>query len=161
MQPGGFRARLKNFRKLGIPETNPGKGARVEYSPSDLFQLMVALELSEFGLDPALIVAIVRRNWTRQDGFFAAIQRVQLQPGRDVVAVVRPRVMSAALGKRRMVQTATEISQRSAPIQSRSNSCGPTARTSSRYLREPGERLSLFNLSARVREVSKAIKARQ
>ena len=68
-QLSAFRARLKHFRKLGIPAKNPGKGTRLRYSESDLFQLLVALELSEFDVDPVLIVKIIQRHWTLGSGF--------------------------------------------------------------------------------------------
>jgi hypothetical protein len=50
-QRGAFRGRLKHFRKLGIPAKNPGKGSRLQYSAPDLFQLLAALELSEFNIE--------------------------------------------------------------------------------------------------------------
>ena len=71
---GTFRARLQNFRKLGIPAKNPGKGQRLRYSAADLFQLLLALELTEYGLDPALVVKTIRDDWSIQHGFFTAIQ---------------------------------------------------------------------------------------
>jgi hypothetical protein len=98
-QRGAFRGRLKHFRKLGIPAKNPGKGSRLQYSASDLFQLLVALELSEFNIDPNLIVKIVQDRRSNE----------------DCLAFLSVRFMSASLGQRRVMQTATAISLRSAP----------------------------------------------
>ena len=163
-QQGAFRGRLKHFRKLGIPEENPGKGRRLQYTPSDLFQLLVALELSEFDIDPTLIVQIVQQHWKLRKGFFATIRLAQRLPSEnpsgDWLVIMRPCFMSASLGQRRMIQSATEMSVRSAPnpveirfvlAHNASNILIPT-------LREPRERLCVFNLSARIRAVEEALK---
>jgi hypothetical protein len=114
-QRGAFRGRLKHFRKLGIPAENPGKGSRLQYSASDLFQLLVALELSEFNIDPNLIVKIVQDHWKGRKGFYAAIQNAQWRSNEDCLAFLSVRFMSASLGQRRVMQSATTISLRSAP----------------------------------------------
>ena len=119
-QRGAFRGRLKHFRKLGIPAKNPGKGSRLQYSASDLFQLLVALELSEFNIDPNLIVKIV-------------------------------------LGQRRVMQSATAISQRSAPHPVETQFVWASGANLLKALQEPGERFCVFNLSARIRAVNEAL----
>ena len=78
-------------------------------------QLLVALELSEFNIDPNLIVKIVQDHWRGQKGFYAAIQNAQRRPNEDCLAFLSVRFMSASLGQRRVMQSATAISQRSAP----------------------------------------------
>jgi hypothetical protein len=159
-QHGAFRGRLKHFRKLGIPAETPGKGSRLQYTPSDLFQLLVALELSEFDIDPTLIVQIVQRHWKLREGFFETIRLAQQLPSEgpsgDWLVVMRPWFMSASLGQRRIMQSATGISVRSAP--------NPVeiqfvlARNASNILiPKPGERLCVFNLSARIRAVEQAL----
>src|SRR4051794_8439181 len=65
VQQGAFQGRLKHFRKLGLPQKTPGKGAHIRYTKDDVAQLLVALEFSEFGIDPHLIVDIVLRDWKR------------------------------------------------------------------------------------------------
>ena len=96
-QRGAFRGRLKHFRKLGIPAKNPGKGSRLQYSASDLFQLLVALELSEFNIDPNLIVKIVQDHWMGRKGFYAAIQNAQWRSNEECLALLGVRFMSARL----------------------------------------------------------------
>jgi hypothetical protein len=60
-----FRARLKHFKKLGVPfYVSPGKGAKVQYDRTHVFQWAMCLELSEFGLDPTLTTRIMRNWWS-------------------------------------------------------------------------------------------------
>jgi hypothetical protein len=160
-QPGAFRARLKHFRKLGIPAKNPGKGARVRYSESDLLQLLIALELTEFGLDPALIVKIIRRDWVRRNGFYVAIQAAipnatQLYSSEDIYAVMRVSVMSATLGRRGIIETDEGLSLRSEPSAVTVKFTLGNADLT-QFLQEPGVRLSVFNLSNRIRSLLKEI----
>ena len=58
-----FRARLKHFRKLGIPQRQPGKGEPASDNRPEIFQLMLACEFAEFGINPHLITDIVHRHW--------------------------------------------------------------------------------------------------
>ena len=166
-QQGAFRGRLKHFRKLGIPAETPGKGARLRYTPSDLFQLLVALELSEFDIDPTLIVDIVRRHWKTKDGFHETIRLAQQFPNEDPndpsgdwLVIMRPHFMSASLGQRRIMQSAAGISVRSAPnpvdikpvlARNAADIVIPTRK-------RERERLCVFNLSARIRAVEQALR---
>lgn len=158
-QRGAFRGRLKHFRKLGIPAKNPGKGSRLQYSASDLFQLLIALELSEFNIDPNLIVKILQEHWTGRKGFYAAIQNAQWRSNEDYLAFLSVRFMSASLGQRRMMQSATTISQRSAPhpVEPRFFwASGVSGANFLEALQGPAERFCVFNLSARIRAVKEA-----
>ena len=80
VQRTAFRGRLKHFRKLGIPQQQPGKGSRIRYTGSDIFQLMVACEFAEFGIDPHLITNIIRQHWRLKLGLFQAIDLTQRFP---------------------------------------------------------------------------------
>jgi hypothetical protein len=157
-QRGAFRGRLKHFRKLGIPAKNPGKGSRLQYSASDLFQLLIALELSEFNIDPNLIVKIVQDHWKGKKGFYAAIQNAQWRSNDDCLAFVSVRFMSASLGQRRVMQSPTTISLRSAPhpvVPRFVWASGVRGANLLKTLQEPGERFCVFNLSARIRAAKK------
>jgi hypothetical protein len=64
VQRGAFRGRLKHLQRLGIPlGERPGKGSRINYSCDQIWQLAVALELAEVGIDPAIISNIFKRSW--------------------------------------------------------------------------------------------------
>ena len=156
-----FRARLKHFRKLGIPSRNPGKGSRITYSAasaaSDVFQLLICLELAEFGIDPYLIVRIVQRDWAREGPIWEAIDRTQRFPGDDFHVAIRARFMSSSWsGGWKQSAKGISVSSRSDPI-----SIHIFKRTDSavflKELQEARQRFSVFNLSARVRAVEQAL----
>ena len=158
-----FRARLKHFRRLGIPSQNPGKGGRVTYSMSDVFQLMVCLELSEFGIDPNLIVKHTQRHWKHKSGFWQTIQSTQMFPGNDFLAVIHAAIMTQGWGEK-FEESKTGISYQSemrAPIYVRFLKEGDFKQTKGEVLleklREDGQRVMVFNLSARVRAVEQAL----
>src|SRR4051812_20669682 len=67
VQRGAFRGRLAHLRRLGIPiGLTPGKGKRISYEIEQVYQLALCLELAEFGLDPSLIVRMVKQFWATQ-----------------------------------------------------------------------------------------------
>jgi hypothetical protein len=162
VQRRAFRGRLKHFRKLGIPQQQPGKGSRIRYTASDIFQLMVACEFSEFGVDPHLIAAIVRRHWLRKDGFFQAIDFAQRFPGDDFLVVIHAYFMSWKWTHWtrgvKIKQTATEISISSVsePVSIRFLKVSDSA-IFLQELQKAGQRFFVFNLSARVRAVEQAL----
>jgi hypothetical protein len=101
VQETTFRARLKNFKRLGLPSRRPGKGTRLRYMmASDILQLVVACEFAELGVDPQLIVDIVQQDWKRQGPIRQAIEFVQrfgMDPGDagdDFYIAVRTNFMS-------------------------------------------------------------------
>ncbi|MGZ3709450.1 MAG: hypothetical protein ACXVBC_11085 [Bdellovibrionota bacterium] len=167
VQQGIFRARLQNFRKLGIPARNPGKGQRLRYSVSDLFQLLIAIELTEFGHDPKLVAHTIKTDWLLQRGFFTVISYATRSPppSEDVYVVMTVNVLSASLGYREIMQTNEGLSLRSEP-----NAitvfphigAGFTQLLQDpdfiRRLQEPRVRLSMFNLSDRIRTIPLAIR---
>ena len=66
-QAGAFRGRLKHFKRLGVPlGVNPGRGRKIAYGRNEIYQWWFCLELSEFGIDPSIIVKIVRAYWSRR-----------------------------------------------------------------------------------------------
>jgi hypothetical protein len=62
-QRGPFRQRLKHLQRLGLPGVEPGKGARIEYSDEQVAQLLIALLMSEVGIDPVAAVAVIKERW--------------------------------------------------------------------------------------------------
>ena len=52
-----LRWKYKHLQRLGIPlGRKPGKGSKLKYTVSELCQWIVALELSELGMDPMQVV---------------------------------------------------------------------------------------------------------
>ncbi len=61
-----FQARLKNFLKLGFPQNiAAGRGRAGVYSPAKFLQMVLAMEFSQCGLPPSIIVPIIESNWYR------------------------------------------------------------------------------------------------
>lgn len=159
VQKTAFRGRLKHFRKLGIPSQNPGKGGRIMYSLGDIFQLMVCLELSEFGIDPNLIVKFVKRHWAGKGYFPQAIQLAKLDPKANLLAVIQTDFMSWTWNREKFKQNDAGIflSETADPIWVAFLKESDAAAIF-QELREEGRRACVFNLSARIRAVEKALK---
>jgi hypothetical protein len=164
VQQTTFRARLKHFRKLGIPEQTPGKGSRLRYTPADIFQLLLVCELSEFGINPHaitgdLVADIVRRHWRYKGSLYQAIDLTQRFPGDDFHVAVEPCFMSWTWNREKVKHTATEITVQVAAeplrIQIFKASDGPKVLEALK----DGRRFCVFNLSARVRALEQALMA--
>ena len=155
-----FRGRLKHFRKLGIPQHSPGKGSRIRYTASDIFQMMVAFEFAEFGIDPHLITDIVRRHWRLKLGLFQTIAYAQQFPGDDFYVVVEARFMSWIWNRAKSKHTETEISTSvvAEPVRLHYFKASES-KVWINDLQKPGQRFFVFNLSARVRAVEQALAA--
>jgi len=93
-QKGAFRGKLKHLQKLGLPGGQHGKGRRIAYTREVAFQLLIALLISELGIDPVLVVQAVKENWKTifVPAVEAAIARGQAV--NPVYLVVRPKLMS-------------------------------------------------------------------
>ena len=113
VQQAPFRAKLKHLRRSGLASTTPGTGSRVDYTLSDVFQLVLALDLSQFGIDPVQIVKIVRHCWDRGAGVL--MQGLKPEDRDDVLAIVYAHCLDASWGQRRMVQMPDRISLRGSP----------------------------------------------
>jgi hypothetical protein len=55
---GAFRGRIKHFQRLGVVPRSPGKGRKISYTFDDAFVWAFCLELSEFGMDPTIILIV-------------------------------------------------------------------------------------------------------
>jgi hypothetical protein len=159
VQRAAFRGRLKHIRKLKIPQEQPGKGARIRYGLEDIYQLLIALEFAEFGVDPHLIATIIRRHWRLKTGLHTLIAYAEQFPGDDFHVAFEPRFMSFTWNREWSRHTDTEITRgvTGEPIEIRyfKTSDSPTYWEA---LKE-GRRFCVFNLSARIRAVKRALKS--
>ena len=62
-QRGPFRQRLKHLQRLGLPGVEPGKGTRIEYTDEQVAKLLIALLMSEVGIDPVAAVVVIQERW--------------------------------------------------------------------------------------------------
>jgi hypothetical protein len=176
VQRSRFRSRVQHFRKCGLPQKRVGKGARVRYSSSDVFQLVLAFEFAEFGVDPQLIIDIIRRHWRRQSGLWEAVSLAQQalaeKSSFELHVVVKAHMMSWTWNREKFKQTATENSvstvsepiaiqyfwaSKSPPASAKLPPGFPTTNTFLEWLEKPGTRCFVFNLSERVRAVEQAL----
>jgi hypothetical protein len=87
---------------------------------------------------------------------------VKRDPSEDCLVVIRPRFMSAGLGQRKIMQSATKWSVRSAPnpVDIQFVSARGVNLNLVKALQEPGERFCIFNLSQRIGDVERALAAK-
>jgi hypothetical protein len=101
-QRGPLRARLKHIQRLGLPGTAAGKGARISYSLEQASQWLIALLLSEVGIDPVVIVKTIQKNW--RSSLARRVQEAvdaEVLSGKPILLSIRPRSMSGAwIGKK-------------------------------------------------------------
>jgi len=160
VQRTAFRARLKHFRKLKIPQAcSEQEGARIRYAAADVFQLMVALELTEFGVAPELVAKLVRSQWEGKRRLWQAI--VQAQTFRDddnhFFVALPARFMSWTWGEK-FRESVDGISYESGgePIYVSSFRASEAA-VFLKDLSKGGERMMVFDLSARIHAVEDAL----
>ena len=93
----GFIARLNNFRRLGIPEgVNIGKGKVANYCAKQIYQLVLALELAEFGMAPATISQLTTGiSWPFLEEQFREIEKA---PSIRRFLMFEPSLMREAFG---------------------------------------------------------------
>jgi hypothetical protein len=156
-----FRARLKHLRKNRIPHRKPGKGGHIRYTAGDIFQLLIACEFSEFGIDPKLIAEIIRLDWRQRGHLFQAIDITQRFPEMDWYVAIEPRIMSWAWTRKKIKITETEISISSTARPVAVHTFKASDATAWFDELQKGRRLSIFNLSARVRAIEKALASGQ
>jgi hypothetical protein len=65
---GAFRGRLGALQKQGLlgAKNQPGKGVALRYGPDQFYRLILACELLEFGISPAMVLRIVESLWERR-----------------------------------------------------------------------------------------------
>ena len=125
---GAFRGRLGDLQKAGLygRDKMPGKGAVLVYGPDEMHKQVFACEMFEFGLSPAVILALVKADWDREDGlrdiFFRAGADIGVErspPSDDVILYIdQPAMMTCgwagklpAVGSCRLSELPRKISE--------------------------------------------------
>jgi hypothetical protein len=96
---GPLRGRLKHLNQLGLPGLKAGKGARVRYSSEHVSQWLVALLMAELGIDPTVIVRLIKSHWKQIRHWVQQATDNESKAGNHIFLTLRPRLMSAAWAK--------------------------------------------------------------
>jgi hypothetical protein len=148
-QAGAFRGRLKHLKRLGIPlGSNPGRGKKISYERNELWQWCFCLELSEFGIDPSLIARMVKKNWSKN--FFPGFKGARNDREETYFCIV-PEFMSASWSQPREVLGISGVGFIQLADLPRYLDAVNHARL----------RISLFSVTARIRELEKAFSAKE
>jgi len=91
---GAFRARLDNLKRARVLGVNPGKGQRNAYGPKEINKLLVALELEEFGVTPAIITKLLTERWESFGDIVSRAARKSRLEDQDVVLWILPQLLS-------------------------------------------------------------------
>jgi hypothetical protein len=88
-----FRSRFGALQKAGLlgPKNRPGKGTKLTYTPDLIHRAVLAIELSQVGVAPAVILRLIDQFWdTRLRPIFAEAEReiTRPTPGGDVILIL-------------------------------------------------------------------------
>jgi hypothetical protein len=85
-----FQGAIANMQKLGLLGSSAriGRGTPLVYTPNEIHRLVCGLELSEVGIPPGTVVALVDAYWPKLKPIFAEASRPlpyppEQQPGPD------------------------------------------------------------------------------
>jgi hypothetical protein len=96
VQQGAFRGRLKHFGRLGLPGTGAGKGTRILYSHEQACQLLIALFMSEVGIDPTVTVKMIEQYRKELARWIVQARDAEALDGNPIFLTLQPRLMSGA-----------------------------------------------------------------
>jgi hypothetical protein len=91
---GSLRSRIRHFQRIGLVEIAPGKGRRISYSRVQAAEWLLALLLSEFGIDPVVIVKSIKAERTQLREWISEATDAEALGGNEVWLTARPALMS-------------------------------------------------------------------
>jgi hypothetical protein len=108
-QQGALRGRLKHLQRLGLPGTVAGKGTRIQYSAEQACQWLLALLMSDAGIDPKVSVKLIHKFWAKylksivlKATDHEAMFGYAPLPANPVFLTLRPRLMSGDWSKQKL-----------------------------------------------------------
>jgi hypothetical protein len=104
VQKTTLRGRIKQFQKLRVPfGLRSGRGKKLAYDQDHIYQWALCLELAEFGLDPSVIVALLKTKWKTM--FVPSLQgkdwRMKTPLNENAYFYILPELMSGAVWRER------------------------------------------------------------
>lgn len=94
-----FRSRLGSLQRGGLlgAQNQPGKGRRLEYGVDQFRRMVLAIELTQAGISPGVVLRLIKDGWERLNGIFNTAEHANMHPtpgnGNDVVLVLRVDLM--------------------------------------------------------------------
>jgi hypothetical protein len=101
---GAFRSRLGALQKGGLlgAENQPGKGQKLDYGIDQFRRLVLAIELTQAGLGPGVVLRLVKDGWKKLNGIFNRAEEANSHPApghtNDVVLTLLVDLMFAETG---------------------------------------------------------------
>ena len=148
-----LRGRINNLQRLGIIELAPGKGQALPYERDHIWRWVFCLELAEYGHTPAVQAALVASYWKPVlSGIFRSAQRAVEAGKSDVFMYIRGAALMSAAWNQEPHRFA------GVPYIGKftSSDIGLVLEWLENDERTP-PRLSIVNLSARLRMLNKAL----
>jgi hypothetical protein len=151
-QRGALRARLDGLKRAKAVGINPGRGQRIVYDAEARVWLLLALELEEFGIEPAAIGALFERDRETLRKLAAKAANTGSKD-EDILLTVQPAFVSAGWRGKSDLPTIGKIGGRKAMdgFYEWLRSTKPGGVTGS------SPRACVFNLSARLRALDAAL----
>jgi hypothetical protein len=87
---GTFRARVRNFQRVGLVPSSPGRGIKIEYELADAWKWAVSFALVQCGLPPEAIKSVLGAAGRRLTIAFAGAGH----PAEDQIFWLRPEFLS-------------------------------------------------------------------
>lgn len=89
---GAFRSRLGALQRGGLfgAENQPGKGRKLDYGIDQFRRLVLAVELTQAGLGPSVVLRLVKGGWEKLNGIINRAERANDNPGPDDVVLILP-----------------------------------------------------------------------
>ena len=152
---GAFRARLDNLKRARVLGVNPGKGQRNAYGPKEINKLLVALELEEFGVTPAIITKLLTERWESFGDIVSRAARKSRREDQDVVLWIFPQLLSGRWRGKSELPEIGEVPSRKAMERFYDWLRGEKLEG----ITGSARRACVFNLSSRLRAFDKALTA--
>jgi hypothetical protein len=152
-----LRGRINHLQRLGVIDAAPGKGQALQYEQDHIWRWVFCFELAEYGVTPAVQAALVASYWKPVlGGIFRSALRAVETGKPDVFLYIRgPALMSAAWNQEpHRFAGVPHIGKFTA------SDFGLVLEWLEKDERTP-PRLSIVNLSARLRVLNKALASAQ